>query len=191
MPIYPVAIAKRCAEQKHSGNCANASVVGRSASFECGTLIEIALRIEPESKSIEEVRYRTSGCGYMIAAGESIGRLFEQRRLSELHGKDEIDALLLSAFPELPLDRRHCVSLAVDAFRGALAEFRLRYIEEFRGEKALICTCFGVDEDTIGAILETDNVSNVEEVAAICNAGRGCGSCQMLIQEMIDERHTF
>jgi len=81
--------------------------------------------------------------------------------------------------------RQHCFDLALEAFRSALADHRNRTIEEFRGEKALICTCFGVTEETIVGVIEA-GASDVSQVSAACNAGLGCGSCQMLIRELID-----
>jgi NifU-like protein len=59
-------------------------------------------------------------------------------------------------------------------------------IEEFTGEKALICTCFGVSEETIERVIANNRCETVEEVSQKCNAGSGCGSCQPLIQEIID-----
>lgn len=186
MSIYPPSIAAICAELRFVGVCADASAIGRAASFECGVAVKVTLRIDLATKRIEEIRYETNGCGYVIAAGESIGGLFEGRKLNDLHGTDEIEWQLISAFPDLSHNRRHCVRISVDAFRNALAEYRSRCVEEFRGEKALICTCFSVDEDTIAAVVAREDVSAIDDVAAICNAGSGCGSCRMLIQEFID-----
>jgi NifU-like protein len=79
----------------------------------------------------------------------------------------------------------------VAAFRAALAEYRSKVIEEFKGERALICTCFGVSEDTIIKTIERDAPTDISEVSAACKAGTGCGSCRMLIQELIDSyRHN-
>jgi NifU-like protein len=67
-----------------------------------------------------------------------------------------------------------------------MARYRELRIEEFVGEKALICTCFGVSEQAIIQSIEEYSLTDVEEVAGRCRAGSGCGSCRMLIQELID-----
>jgi NifU-like protein len=70
--------------------------------------------------------------------------------------------------------------------QDAFADFRAFQIEEFAGEKALICTCFGVSEERIEKAITENNLQTVEEVGEFCRAGTGCGSCQPLIQEIID-----
>jgi NAD(P)H-nitrite reductase large subunit len=50
----------------------------------------------------------------------------------------------------------------------------------------LICTCFGISEDTIQSVISETGAETVEAVGDACNAGTGCGSCRFLIQELID-----
>ena len=89
---------------------------------------------------------------------------------------------------QFPTHRRACLEICVDALQQAFADFRALQLEEFAGEKALICTCFGISEETIEKIIAESQAETVEEISAICNAGTGCGSCQFLIQELIDAR---
>jgi NifU-like protein len=76
--------------------------------------------------------------------------------------------------------------LCLETLQNALANFRAFQVEEWTGEKALICSCFGVSEETIENLIKTNSLETVEEVTDVCNAGGGCGSCQPLIQELID-----
>ena len=186
MPIYAQKINDLSGSPRFAFDLEMPSAFGKSAAFECGTFVEIALRIDSELKLIESIAYKTNGCGFMVAAAESLASKFQRTRLTELHGPDDIAMSLLAEFPDLPNERRHCISTVVEAFRNALAEYRTKCVEEFRGEKALICTCFGIDEERILSIITTDNVTDVSDVTAACNAGRGCGSCRMLIQDLID-----
>jgi NifU-like protein len=84
------------------------------------------------------------------------------------------------------VDRRQCADIAIEALHAAFAHLRSRRIEEFTGEKALICTCFGVSEETIETNIRVRHLKTVDDVADACNAGSGCGSCRMLIDEMLD-----
>jgi len=87
---------------------------------------------------------------------------------------------------EFSENREHCLELCLETLQLAFADFRNSQIEEFAGEKALICTCFGVSEETIESLIKENSLETVEEVTDACNAGGGCGSCQPLIQEIID-----
>jgi len=69
-----------------------------------------------------------------------------------------------------------------------MSHYRELRVSEYEGEKALICTCFGISEDTIVATIKENKITDVEEVADQVRAGSGCGSCRMLIQELIDSR---
>ncbi|MDM7922049.1 MAG: (2Fe-2S)-binding protein, partial [Pyrinomonadaceae bacterium] len=134
--------------------------------------------------TIREAKFRSDGCGYMIAAAEAVADGVAGIRLTELHGVD--GSLVFAATGEIPESRRHCAATAMDALRQALAKYRQKQIEEFRGEKALVCTCFGITEDDLTAVIERERPEGLEELARFTNAGSGCGSCRMLLQEMID-----
>jgi NifU-like protein involved in Fe-S cluster formation/bacterioferritin-associated ferredoxin len=182
LPAQVICLAQR---PKYIGSCEDKSCAGISASFVCGTGIRFSLRIGSDTRSIEDVRYKTNGCAFLIASAESISREIVGRRLTELHGTDSLAKKISKALGDPTPGRQHCSDIALEAFRSALADHRNRTIEEFRGEKALICTCFGVAEETIISVIEA-GANDVSRVSAACNAGSGCGSCQMLIRELID-----
>ena len=186
MSIYPPKIDELCRSPRRAIKITCPSAIGRCAAFECGTVIEIHMQIEPNSRSIESISYQTNGCGFMVAAAEVLAARFQRTKLTELRGADEIEKSILEEFDNLSDNRSHCISTVLEAFRNALAEYRAKCVEEFRGEKALICTCFGVDEERIVSIITSQNVTDVADVMAACNAGRGCGSCRILMQELID-----
>ncbi|RMG02109.1 MAG: (2Fe-2S)-binding protein [Acidobacteria bacterium] len=77
--------------------------------------------------------------------------------------------------------------MSFDALKSAFAELRRKQIQEFSGEKALICTCFGVSEETIESVVKEMAAETIEQVIEACRAGSGCGSCRPLIQEIIDQ----
>ena len=50
-----------------------------------------------------------------------------------------------------------------------------------------ICQCFQVNESTIRAAIEKDNLTEIEQITEKCQAGGGCHSCHILLQLFIDE----
>jgi len=122
----------------------------------------------------------------MVAAAETACRELEGAKLPELNGLELFDEILPSRLGTEPNSRRGCFRAVGEAVRSAFKGHRDRLVEEFTGEKALICTCFGVSEETIMRFIESARPSRVDEVSAACRAGSGCGACRMLIQELID-----
>ena len=136
-----------------------------------------------------------------MAAAEVIAEEVEGKELGELHGLDDrrlqavIDTKLSISGSERKSPylvrasasgREHCQKACFEAIHGAFSDYRAFQIEEFQGEKPLICTCFGVTEERIEDVIAGIRDPSVERVGQICNAGTGCGSCRMLIQELID-----
>jgi NifU-like protein involved in Fe-S cluster formation/bacterioferritin-associated ferredoxin len=185
---YPKHVGQVLHNLRHTGHIPDVSAHGRSAAFECGSGVQFSIRIDSETKTLKQVCFITNGCGYMAAAAEIIARATKGRKLTTLHGSSDLESDVFESLGHIPIERRHCILVSVAAFRSALAEYRGKLIEEFQGEKALICTCFGVDEETISKAIAQTDAKDPSQVSDVCNAGSGCGSCRMLIQEMIDAK---
>lgn len=193
MAFYPPSVSSRFLSPRHMGRVPGANAVGTSASFECGCFASVSMAIDPTAKIIRRAGFRSNGCGFMIAAADVIAGSLTGRELAGLHSLDE-DEFLAQVETEigpLPDGREQCCLVVLEAVRSALADYRALLIEEFRGEKALICTCFGISEETIEFFIAANSPDSVEEVTAASRAGAGCGSCRMLIQEMIYEQKRY
>lgn len=188
MAYYPPDIHRRSCSPRFAGNAAGVNAVGTDASFECGCFVRMSLAIDTASKTIKEAAFRSNGCGFMIAAADKISEVMAGRELTSLHSLAgaEFTAIIAEEIGVFPQQRSHCLHSVLEAFRSALAAYRAQLLEEFRGEKALVCTCFGITEESIENFINISQPGTIEEVTAGCRAGAGCGSCRMLIQEMLD-----
>lgn len=188
MSFYPPKISARFHAPRNVEADERANAIGTGASFLCGAFVRFYLHIDLQTKQITEAKFKSDGCGFAIAAADVLTEKIVGKKLVELHGLDE-DVLQNQIEAELEIfdeGRRHCLKICSDALYRAFADFRIFQLEEFQGEKALICTCFGVSEETIERVIAENQATAVEEVTEICSAGGGCGSCQFLIQEMVD-----
>ncbi len=188
MNFYPPKINERFSAPQNVGKVENANACGTGATFICGAVLRIYLRIDTKSKEILEAKFKTNGCGFLIASADFLAKLIVGKKLIELHGFDDnfFQSRIEEEFGNFENHRRHCLDLTLTAVKNAFADFRVTQIQEFAGETALICTCFGVSEDTIENLIKVKSLETVEEVTDVCNAGGGCGSCQLLIQEILD-----
>lgn len=171
-----------------AGSVPEPDAAATEASFVCGSFVSISLGIDRGSSQITDAKYRTNGCGYLAASCEVLIEYLHGRHLQELHGvkHEELIEQFERELEPFPLSRLHCRSIVVDVLKAALTGYRNSLIEEYRGERALICTCFGVDEETIQKCISDNDLTDVDDVVRLCRAGGGCGSCQPLIQEILD-----
>ncbi len=176
MSVYPDSIARLALAPGFAGPIEAANAVGTGASFKCGAFVRFELAIDPDSKTIGAIGYRTNGCGFMIAAAETYAEKVARRKLTDLHALD------VPGFEDFAADRMQCAEVAQIALKEAFGKFRQSQLAEFSGENPLICTCFGISEETI----ESCGAVSVEEVGELTNAGTGCGSCRMLIADIVE-----
>lgn len=188
MAFYPDKIGERFYALRNSGKAERTNAVGTGASFSCGSFVRFYLEIDIGTKEIKDAKFKSNGCGFALAAADVLLDNVKNKRLNELHGANngELKQIIEAELGSFNDSRRDCLEICLDALHRALNDFRSLQIEEFQGEKALICTCFGVSEETIERLIADENAESVEEIGKLCNAGTGCGSCQFLIQELID-----
>ena len=186
--FYPEKISERFNQPKNVGDAKNANAVGTNATFVCGAVLRLTLRIEKDTKEIIEAKFKTNGCGFLIASADVLTEKIVCKKLNELHGLDKsvLRDVIESELERFENHRAHCLSLCLETLQNAFADFRASQVEEFAGEKALICTCFGVSEETIENSIRENSLETIEEVTDACDAGGGCGSCQPLIADILD-----
>ncbi|MBN2668749.1 MAG: (2Fe-2S)-binding protein [Bacteroidales bacterium] len=54
-------------------------------------------------------------------------------------------------------------------------------------EDQLICTCFDVYKSEIVKAIKSKELTTLQEVIDVTDAGNGCGCCHDSIQEILDE----
>ena len=185
--VYPDVVSERAFRAATRNLNSNADAEGVAASLSCGSFIRFYLTVD-DGSVVKDVGVSSNGCGYMLAAADVLCEFVARRHLAELHGLNdsELSALISNFLGPPPVGRTACSKIAIEALRSAFADLRSKRVEEFRGETPLICSCFGVSQDRIEAAIRERFLETVDEVTDVCNAGGGCGSCRMLIQELLD-----
>ena len=86
----------------------------------CGDVMKLDLKINPDTDVIEDVKFKTYGCGSAIASSSLfvdmlMGKTIEQAK--EIKDKEIASAL------ELPPIKLHCSVLAEDSIRRAIVDW--------------------------------------------------------------------
>jgi NifU-like protein len=188
MSFYPNAISQRIHEAEHSGAIAVADARATCATPVCGCALSFEFKIDRAKGKISAAGFLTNGCGFMISCAEVLTEEITGRLLADLHGlaDEALKGMIEDLLGIFPASREHCLRLSLETLHQLFQNFRDAQIENWQGEEALICTCFGVSEKTIEKLLCDEKIESVKDITRKCNAGGGCGSCQPLIQDMID-----
>jgi NifU-like protein len=170
---------------KNVGDIADAQAVAKTGSVTCGATLRISLSID-ESHRVTDAKFKLAGCSYLVAASS----LLTER----VKGQTTADAAILGQSPkrsvieqlgDWPADHDHCAGLACEALLSAVRQYSDTVREEWMGDEALICTCFGVSERTIENEIKAGGLRTIAEVTKACNAGAGCRSCYSLIEDIL------
>lgn len=92
---------------------------GRVGNPVCGDLMEIFIKVRDEK--IEDIKFRTFGCGAAIATSSMITEMARGKSLEEamrITRNDVADAL-----DGLPPQKMHCSNLAADALHAAINDY--------------------------------------------------------------------
>lgn len=189
MSYYPKQINELFFEPLNVGEVKGANGAGTAGSFVCGAVLRLTLKIDSNTRLIKDARFKASGCGFLIAAASLLTESIKSAKLEDAAAFCSKPGLFENYFVEklceVSCERKHCVSLCRDALQLALNDYHNATLEEWHGDEALICTCFGVSETTIENVINENSLETISEVTKMCNAGGGCGSCHPLIEEIL------
>ena len=88
---------------------------------ECGDVMKLQLRINPESRVIEDARFKTFGCGSAIASSSYVTELVKGKHIDEAM---TIRNTVIVKELNLPPVKIHCSVLAEDAIKAAIGDWK-------------------------------------------------------------------
>lgn len=171
---------------RNVGETTQPSFIGRSASFTCGAAMRISLHID-KSQQIKEAKFKAAGCSVLVASASLLTDQVIGKTTGEAAALAQRANSIEDLLGGLEEDRADCAALAFAALLSAIAQYSDSVRDEWNGDEALICTCFGVSERTIEREIQQKNLSTIAEVTRACNAGAGCRSCYPLIEDIMDD----
>ncbi len=185
MSVYPPKILEKFINPQNVGVCEGENASVRNASIVCGASLKLSLQINKTSQTIEKAKFHALGCGFLTASAETLCEKIN-RKTPKIEETEDLFAQIKTEIGNLPESRNHCLHLCFETLENALNKFRSIKSNSWNGEEALICTCFGVSETEIQRVIAENLCETVEDVTRNCNAGGGCGSCQPLIEEILE-----
>ena len=90
---------------------------------ECGDVMKLQIRINPETGVIEDAKFKTFGCGSAIASSSLATEWIKGKTLDEAM---EIRNTQIVQELSLPPVKIHCSVLAEDAIKSAIQDYRAK-----------------------------------------------------------------
>ena len=120
--MYSEKVMDHFANPRNVGEIENADGIGEVGNPKCGDIMRMSLRIR--GGVIEDVKFRTFGCGAAIATSSIATEMIKGKRIKEalqLTNKAVVEAL-----DGLPPVKVHCSVLAEQAVKAAISDYYRR-----------------------------------------------------------------
>jgi nitrogen fixation NifU-like protein len=88
---------------------------------ECGDVMRLQIRVNPDTHVIEEAKFKTFGCGSAIASSSLATEWVKGKTVSEALQIKNTDIVKELALPPVKI---HCSVLAEDAIRAAIGDWK-------------------------------------------------------------------
>ncbi len=115
---YSRKVIEHFTSPQNVGDIPDADAVSTEGSPACGDMITYNLKINPETKVIEDIRFRSFGCASNIATASIATTLAKGKKIDEVKQLKHSD--ITQALDGLPAVKLHCSVLAVDGLKAAI-----------------------------------------------------------------------
>ena len=119
--MYSEKVMDHFTNPRNVGEIPDANAVGQVGNPQCGDIMKIYMKINDDTQVIEDVKFKTFGCGAAIATSSMATELVKGKTV------DEALALTNKAVAEaldgLPPIQMHCSNLAEEAVHAAIINY--------------------------------------------------------------------
>ena len=91
---------------------------------ECGDVMKLQVRVNPETGVIDEAKFKTYGCGSAIASSSLVTEWVKGKTLDQAMSIRNTSIAEELALPPVKI---HCSILAEDAIKAAVADYRKKH----------------------------------------------------------------
>jgi nitrogen fixation NifU-like protein len=121
--MYTDKVMDHFSNPRNVGEIQDADGVGEVGNAVCGDIMKIYLKIN--DNRIEDIKFKTFGCGAAIATSSMVTELVKGKTLDE--AMQVTNEVVAEALDGLPPQKMHCSNLAADAMHKAIEDYRGRH----------------------------------------------------------------
>lgn len=125
--MYSEKVMDHFSNPRNMGEVEGANGVGMVGNAKCGDIMQIFLKINDDDV-IEDVSFKTFGCGAAIATSSMATELIKGKTVDE--ALNLTNSAVVEALEGLPPVKIHCSVLAEEAVKEAIADYKKKKQEE-------------------------------------------------------------
>jgi nitrogen fixation protein NifU and related proteins len=126
--MYSDKVLEHFREPRNVGELEDADAVGDVGNPKCGDMMRITMKINPDTDVIEDIRFKTFGCGAAIAVSSMLTEMVKGKTLTEaltINNQSIVDEL-----GGLPAIKMHCSVLGEQGIVAALQDYFKKHPEK-------------------------------------------------------------
>ena len=125
--MYTEKVMDHFTNPRNVGEIENADGVGEVGNMKCGDIMRIYIKVNDDNV-IEDIKFRTFGCGAAIATSSAVTEMVKGKTIDEaLQITNKAVAEELGGLPEAKM---HCSNLAADALHKAIEDLKNKQAEK-------------------------------------------------------------
>ena len=118
--MYSSKVMDHFQNPRNVGEIPDASGIGKVGNPTCGDLMHIYIKVV--DNIIEDIKFKTFGCGAAIATSSMVTELVKGKNLEEVNKIS--NETVSEALDGLPAVKMHCSNLAADALQAAIENYK-------------------------------------------------------------------
>ena len=127
MPFYSEKVMNHFQNPRNVGEINDADGIGEVGNPVCGDMMTFYIKVK--DNRLEDVKFKTFGCGAAIAVSSMVSEMAKGKTLEE--AKKITNDLVAKELGGLPPNKMHCSNLGADALHKAIDD----YIKKKEGSK--------------------------------------------------------
>ena len=120
MPVYSETVMDHFTNPRNVGEIENPDGVGEEGNPVCGDMMTFYIKVKDDR--LEDVKFKTFGCGAAIAVSSMVSEMAKGQTLDE--AMKITPEAVAKELEGLPKNKFHCSNLGADALQKAIADYR-------------------------------------------------------------------
>lgn len=119
--LYTEKVMDHFSNPRNVGELENADGIGEVGNITCGDIMRIYIKVDKDER-IEDIKFRTFGCGAAIATSSIVTEMVKGKTIDEALAITNKD--VATELGGLPPIKMHCSNLAADALQAAVEDYK-------------------------------------------------------------------